>query len=581
MYQYDRFDHQLTAERVAQFRDQVSRRLSGELKEDDFRVLRLQNGIYMQVHGYMMRIAIPYGLASSAQVHKLAHIARTYDRGYGHLSTRQNIQFNWLKLEDTPQILAELAEVEMHANQTSGSCIRSITSDELAGVARDELVDPRPFAEILRQWSTFHPEFAFLPRKFKVSVSGASEDRAAIEINDVGVQVVKNAQGELGFRILVGGGLGRTPIIGQELNAFLPWQHLLTYMESIVRVYNEFGRRDNLYKARIKILVQTIGIGEFRRQVETEWLLHKDGPSTLTEAEVARVSAAFTAPAYETLPPIDAAFEAAQRDDKVFANWVQRNVTAHKVNGYAAVWLSLKHPGRAPGDISADQLDVVAALADHYSFGELRFSHLQNLVLADVKQSDLYALWQEAKAAGLATPNIGLLTDIVCCPGADFCTLANARSISLSRAITERFEDYDYLHDIGDIDLNISGCVNACGHHHVAHIGILGVDKSGEEWYQVTIGGNKGTPAAIGKIIGRSFSFAQIPTVIARLLHVYVSEREEGERFIDTLRRIGHEPFKTFVYAGQVKEEAKLLLPDYEALAVGVPYELPYFSKRF
>ncbi|MFA6119834.1 MAG: nitrite/sulfite reductase [Sideroxydans sp.] len=581
MYHYDDFDHQLTAERVDQFRDQVRRRLSGELKEDDFRVLRLQNGIYMQVHGYMMRIAIPYGLASSAQVHKLAHIARTYDRGYGHLSTRQNIQFNWLRLEDTPEILAELATVEMHANQTSGSCIRSITSDELAGVARDEITDPRPFAEILRQWSTFHPEFAFLPRKFKVSVSGASEDRAATEINDVGVQVLKNAQGELGFRILVGGGLGRTPIIGQELVAFLPWQHLLTYMEAIVRVYNEFGRRDNLYKARIKILVQAIGIDEFRRQVEAEWQLHKDGPSTLTAAEVARVAAAFSTPAYEILPQLDASFEAAQRDDKAFANWVRRNVTAHKVNGYAAVWLSLKHPGQAPGDISADQLDVVAALADHYSFGELRISHLQNLVLADVKQSELYALWQEVKAAGLATPNIGLLTDIVCCPGADFCTLANARSISLAKAINERFEDYDYLHDIGDIDLNISGCVNACGHHHVAHIGILGVDKSGEEWYQVTIGGNKGTPAAIGKIIGRSFSFAQIPEVISRLLQVYVNERDEGERFIDTLRRIGHEPFKTFVYAEQVAEEAKLLLPDYEALQVGVPYELPYFSPRF
>jgi sulfite reductase (NADPH) hemoprotein beta-component len=581
MYRYDRFDHQLAAERVAQFRDQVERRLNGELKEDDFRVLRLQNGIYMQVHAYMMRIAVPYGAASSAQVHKLAHIARTYDRGYGHLSTRQNIQFNWLKLKDTPEILAELAEVEMHANQTSGSCIRSITSDELAGVARDEIDDPRPFAEILRQWSTFHPEFAFLPRKFKVSVTGATQDRAATEVNDVGVQLVRNAQGELGFRILVGGGLGRTPIIGQELTSFLPWQHLLSYMEAIVRVYNEYGRRDNLYKSRIKILVQTLGIGEFRRQVDAEWQLNKDGPSTLTEAEVARVSAAFGTPAYEVLPQIDASFEAAQREDRAFASWVQRNVTAHKVDGYAAVWLSLKHPGRAPGDISADQLDVVAALADRYSYGELRFSHLQNLVLADVKQADLYALWHEAKAAGLATPNIGLLTDIVCCPGADFCTLANARSISLSRAITERFEDYDYLYDIGDIDLNISGCVNACGHHHVAHIGILGVDKSGEEWYQVTIGGNKGTPAAIGKIIGRSFSFAQIPEVVSRLLQVYVQERDEGERFIDTLRRIGHEPFKAFVYAEQVVEEAKLLLPDYETAQAAVPYALPYYSPRF
>ena len=581
MYRYDRFDHQLAAERVAQYRDQVRRRLNGELKEDDFRVLRLQNGIYMQVHGYMMRIAIPYGMANSAQVRKLAHIARAYDRGYGHLSTRQNIQFNWLRLEDTPAILAELAEVEMHANQTSGSCIRSITSDELAGVARDELVDPRPFAEILRQWSTFHPEFAFLPRKFKVSVSGASEDRAATEINDVGVQVVKDAQGALGFRILVGGGLGRTPIIGQELTPFLPWQHLLTYMEAIVRVYNEFGRRDNLYKARIKILVQTLGIAEFRRQVEAEWQLNKDGPSTLTEAELTRVAAAFSAPAYEVLPQLDAAFEAAQRKDRAFANWVRRNVQAHKVSGYAAVWLSLKHPGQAPGDISAGQLDVVAALADRYSFGELRFSHLQNLVLADVRQADLYDLWQEAKAAGLATPNIGLLTDIVCCPGADFCTLANARSISLAKAVNERFADYDYLHDIGDIDLNISGCVNACGHHHVAHIGILGVDKSGEEWYQVTIGGNQGTPAAIGKIIGRSFSFAQIPEVVARLLQVYVRERFDGERFIDTLQRIGHEPFKAFVYAEPVAEDAQLLLPDYAALQVAVPYELPYYSPRF
>ncbi len=581
MYRYDRFDHQLAAERVAQFRDQVRRRLNGELKEDDFRVLRLQNGVYLQVHGYMMRIAIPYGMANSAQLHTLAHIARTYDRGYGHLSTRQNIQFNFLRLEDIPDILAELASVEMHANQTSGNCIRNITSDELAGVARDEVADPRPYAEILRQWSTFHPEFSFLPRKFKVSVIGSAEDRAAIEINDVGLQLVRNAQGELGFRVLVGGGLGRTPIIGQELHSFLPWQHVLTYLEAIVRVYNEFGRRDNLYKARIKILVQAIGIEEFRRQVEAEWQLSKDGPSTLTEAELARVAAGFAAPPYETLPQVDAGFEASQRDDRAFANWVRRNVKAHKVHGYAAVWLSLKRPGQAPGDISADQMDVVAALADRYSFGEVRFSHTQNLVLADVKQADLHALWQEAKAAGLATPNIGLLTDIICCPGADYCTLANARSITLAKAIAERFDDYDYLHDIGDIDLNISGCVNACGHHHVGHIGILGVDKSGEEWYQVTIGGNQGSPAAIGRIIGRSFSFAQVPEVVARLLQVYVRERFDGERFIDTLRRIGHEPFKDFVYATPVAEDEALRVPDYAALHVGVPYDLPYYSPRF
>ncbi len=581
MYGYDKFDHQLAGERVAQFRDQVRRRLSGELKEDDFRVLRLQNGVYMQVHAYMMRIAVPYGTASSAQLRKLAHIARKYDRGYGHLSTRQNVQFNWLKLEDTPKILAELAAVEMHANQTSGSCIRSITSDELAGVARDEIADPRPFAELLRQWSTFHPEFAFLPRKFKVSVTGATEDRAAIEINDVGVQLVKNGQGELGFRVLVGGGLGRTPIIGQELTSFLPWQHLLTYLEAIVRVYNEYGRRDNLYKARIKILVQTIGIDEFRRQVEAEWQLGKDGPNTLTQAELERVAAGFAAPAYASLPCTDAAFEAAQRNDKGFANWVKRNVKLHKVDGYAAVLLSLKQPGRAPGDITAAQLDIVADLADRYSRCEARVSHTQNLVLADVKQSDLHGLWQEAKSAGLATPTIGLLTDIICCPGADFCTLANARSITLAKAIAERFDDLDYLHDIGEIDLNISGCVNACGHHHVGHIGILGVDKSGEEWYQVTIGGNKGSPAAIGKIIGRSFSFAQIPQVVERLLQVYVRERDEGERFIDTLRRIGVEPFKEFVYGEPVQEDEELLLPDYESLKVGTPYELPYFSPRF
>ncbi len=581
MYLYDKFDHQLAGERVAQFRDQVRRRLSGELKEDDFRVLRLQNGVYMQVHAYMMRIAVPYGMASSAQLRVLAHIARKYDRGYGHLSTRQNIQFNWLKLQDTPEILADLAQVEMHANQTSGNCIRNTTTDEYAGVARDEIADPRPFAELLREWSTFHPEFAFLPRKFKFSITGASNDRAAIEVNDVGMQVVRNAQGELGFRVLVGGGLGRTPIIGQEITPFLPWQHLLTYSEAIVRVFNEYGRRDNLYKARIKILVQTLGIDEFRRQVEAEWQLSKDGPGTLTQAELERVAAGFSAPAYETLPQTDKAFEAAQRSDKAFANWAQRNVKPHRVDGYAAVSLSLKLTGRAPGDITAEQMEVAADLADRYSSGELRFSHTQNLVLADVKQADLYDLWLAARAAGLATPNIGLLTDIICCPGGDFCTLANARSITLAKAIAERFDEFDYLHDIGEIDLNISGCVNACGHHHVGHIGILGVDKSGEEWYQVTIGGNKGSPAAIGKIIGRSFSFAQIPEVLAQLLQVYVRERDEGERFIDTLRRIGIEPFKEFVYAEPVPEDEQLLLPDYELLKVGTPYELPLYSPRF
>jgi sulfite reductase (NADPH) hemoprotein beta-component len=581
MYRYDQFDQQIAAERVAQYRDQVRRRLSGELKEDEFRVLRLQNGVYMQVHAYMMRLAAPYGMVSSQQMRMFAHIARKYDRGYGHFTTRQNIQFNWLKLQDTPDILADLASVELHANQTSGNCIRNITSDEFAGIAQDELIDPRPYAELLRQWSTFHPEFAYLPRKFKFSITGATQDRAAIEINDIGLQVVKNAQGEVGFRVLVGGGLGRTPVIGTEISAFVPWQHIITYAESIVRVYNEFGRRDNLYKARIKILVKAIGIEEFRRQVEEEWKFSKDGPSTLTQAELDRVAACFTAPDYDVLPQTDAAVAALLQSNKGFANWHKRNVKSHKVPGYAAVELSLKCTGVAPGDITAEQMDAAAALADKYSYGELRITHMQNLVLADVKQSELVALWEEAKAHGFATPNIGLLTDIICCPGGDFCTLANARSITLAKAVDERFDDIDYLQDIGEIDLNISGCVNACAHHHVGHIGILGVDKSGEEWYQVSIGGSKGSPANIGKIIGRSFSFAQIPEVVARLLQVYVRERHAGERFIDTVRRTGLDPFVEFVYATSVPEEAKLLLPDYDLLKQGTPYDQPYYSPRF
>jgi sulfite reductase (NADPH) hemoprotein beta-component len=581
MYRYDQFDHQLTAERVAQFRDQVRRRLSGELKEDEFRVLRLQNGVYMQIHAYMMRLAAPYGLLSATQMRMFAHIARKYDRGYGHFTTRQNIQFNWLRLEDTPDILADLATVEMHATQTSGSCIRSITSDEFAGVARDEAVDPRPFAEILRQWSTFHPEFAYLPRKFKFSITGATQDRAAIEVNDIGLQVVKNAQGEAGFRVLVGGGLGRTPVIGTEISAFVPWQHIITYVESIVRVYNEYGRRDNLYKARIKILVKAIGIDEFRRQVEEEWKFSKDGPNTITQAELDRVAACFTAFDYEKLPEGDAAVAALQRDNKAFANWLKRNVKPHKVPGYAAVELSLKRTGAAPGDATAEQMDAAAALADKYSFGELRITHMQNLVLADVRQSDLIALWEETGTHGFATPNIGLLTDIICCPGGDFCTLANARSITLAKAVDERFDDIDYLQDIGEIDLNISGCVNACAHHHVSHIGILGVDKSGEEWYQVSIGGSKGSPAAIGKIIGRSFSFAQIPEVVSRLLQVYVRERHADESFIGTVRRVGLDPFVEYVYASPVPEDEKLLLPDYDLIQKGAPYDTPYYSPRF
>jgi sulfite reductase (NADPH) hemoprotein beta-component len=553
MYRYDQYDHQIVKERVAQYADQVRRRLADELTEDEFRPLRLQNGLYLQRHAYMLRIAIPYGLLSSKQVRNLAHIASRYDRGYGHFTTRQNIQFNWINLEDTPQILSELAAVEMHAIQTSGNCIRNITSDEFAGVAADEIVDPRPYAEILRQWSTFHPEFAYLPRKFKIAINGAVEDRAAIQMHDIGLNIVKNEQGEIGFTVLVGGGLGRTPIIGSEIKSFVPWQHIMTYIEAIMRVYNQYGRRDNMYKARIKILVKAIGIEEFARQVEAEWADIKDGPGTLTEEELQRVSAYFVPPAYETLPAHDHAYEEHKADNKAFANWIKRNVKAHKVAGYASVVLSLKKTGVPPGDATTRQIDFVADLADRYSFGEVRVTHEQNLVLADVKISALFDLWQEVKAEGLATPNIGLLTDIICCPGGDFCALANAKSIPIAEAIAERFDNLDFQHDIGDLDLNISGCINACGHHHIGHIGVLGVDKDGSEWYQVTIGGTQGNNAAIGKIIGPSFAATQMPEVIARLLNVYVRDRIEDERFVDTVQRLGITPFKEHVYATPIE----------------------------
>ncbi len=553
MYRYDQYDHQIVKERIAQYRDQVRRRLSDELAEDEFRILRLQNGLYLQRHAYMLRIAVPYGLLSSAQMHMFGHIARKYDRGYGHFTTRQNIQFNWIKLEETPEILTELASVEMHAIQTSGNCIRNTTSDELAGVAADEIVDPRPYAEIIREWSTFHPEFAYLPRKFKIAINGAVEDRAATAVHDIGLHVIKNEQGEVGFRVLVGGGMGRTPILGSVICEFLPWRHVMTYLEAILRVYNQYGRRDNIYKARIKILVKAIGIDEYRRQVEEEWQDIKDGPGTLTEEELQRVSAYFTMPAYDTLPATDAEFEKHKAENKAFNSWLTRNVKAHKVSGYAAVVLSLKKTGVPPGDATAEQLDFMAELADQYSFGELRVTHEQNVVLSDVKISDLYAVWEAAKSHGLATPNIGLLTDIICCPGGDFCSLANAKSIPIAEAIAERFDSLDFQHDIGDIELNISGCINACGHHHVGNIGILGVDKDGAEWYQVSIGGAQGNTSSIGKIIGPSFSAHQMPTVIERLLEVYVRDRIEDERFIDTARRIGVTPFKEHVYATPIK----------------------------
>ncbi|MFZ5509371.1 MAG: nitrite/sulfite reductase [Pseudomonadota bacterium] len=548
MYQYDHYDQTLVNERVAQYKDQTRRYLAGELSEDEFRPLRLQNGLYIQRHAPMLRIAIPYGLLASRQLRMLAHIVRTYDRGYGHFSTRHNLQLNWPELAKVPEILELLASVQMHSIQTSGNCIRNITTDQFAGVAPDEIVDPRPYAEILRQWSTFHPEFAYLPRKFKIAINGAANDRAVVQWHDIGLDLIKNDAGEIGLRVLVGGGMGRTPMLGSVIREFLPWQHMLTYCEAILRVYNRYGRRDNSFKARIKILVKALGAAEFARQVEEEWAHLKGGPSTLTQEEFERVAACFTQPDYEALSDEVPSLNARLAQNKAFANWVKRNVHPHKVPGYAAVTLSLKKTGVPPGDCTAEQMELVANLADHYSFGELRVSHEQNLILADVKKADLYELWQQAKLGGLATPNIGLLTDIVCCPGGDFCSLANAKSIPIAEAIQRRFDDLDYLHDIGEIDLNISGCMNSCGHHHVGHIGILGVDKNDEEWYQVSIGGAQGNDSSLGTVIGPSFAAEDVPDVVEKLIETYLEHRTEEERFIDTLRRIGVEPFKARVY---------------------------------
>jgi sulfite reductase (NADPH) hemoprotein beta-component len=549
MYKYDEIDQQIVDERVTQYRDQVRRYLAGELSEDEFRPLRLQNGLYIQRHAPMLRIAVPYGMLSSKQLRKLGDIAKKYDKGYGHFSTRQNLQLNWPKLEDTPDILAELATVEMHAIQTSGNCIRNITTDQFVGIAPDEVIDPRAIAEIMRQWSTFHPEFALLPRKFKIAVSGTQQDRAIVQAHDIGLEFYRDANDKVAIKVWVGGGLGRTPILGSVIREHLDWQHALTYCEAIIRVYNLHGRRDNMYKARIKILSKAIGINEFRNQVEAEWTHLKDGANTITEAELARVAKHFEAMPYETLPDHDAGFDAAIASNPAFAAWAKRSIHAHKQSGYRAVTLSLKPHGQAPGDITSEQMWVVADLADEYSFGELRSSHEQNLILADVKLSDLFAVWEKAKANGLATPNIGLLTDIICCPGGDFCSLANAKSIPIAKAIQMQFDDLDYLHDIGDIELNISGCMNACGHHHVGHIGILGVDKDGSEWYQVTIGGKQGNDASIGTVIGPSFSAEEMPGVVQKLIEVYIKERTPEERFIDTVRRLGAVPFKKHVYA--------------------------------
>jgi sulfite reductase (NADPH) hemoprotein beta-component len=545
MYRYDAMDKKLVDERVAEFRDQTRRFLAGELSDDEFKHLRLRNGLYIQTHAPMLRVAIPYGLLSSDQLRMLGSIARRYDRGYGHFTTRQNLQYNWPKLETVPDILADLATVEMHAIQTSGNCIRNTTSDHLAGVTPNELEDPRPWCEIIRQWSTFHPEFYYLPRKFKIAVTGAPQDRAASLVHDVGVHIVRNAAGELGFEILAGGGLGRTPIIGQVVRDFLPREHLLSYLEAILRVYNLEGRRDNLTKARIKILVKSLGIDEFKRRVEAEWELIRDGGLRVDEAEVARMRSFFAPPAYERL----ANCEPATGKDAAFRAWYRYNTVEHKVPGYRVVYISLKAPDVAPGDATDAQMELIADLADRYSFGEIRVTHTQNLLLADVEQEKTFELWQTLAAHGLATPNVGTLTDMICCPGLDFCSLANASSIDVAKLINDRFDDYDYLYDLGELEVKMSGCMNACGHHHVGHIGILGVDKGGEPWYQITIGGAAGADASLGSVIGPSVKKADVPETIARLLGVYVEHRQDDERFLDTVRRLGIKPFKDRVYA--------------------------------
>ena len=551
MYQYDQYDHQIIRDRIAQFRDQTARFLDGTLKAEEFLPLRLQNGLYVQRLAPMLRINVPYGMINSTQLRRLAHIARHYDKGYCHVTTRQNIQFNWPKLEDVPDILAELAEVEMHATQSSGNCIRNTTSDQFAGIAADEVIDPRPYCELIRQWSSFHPEYAFLPRKFKIAVTGSDQDRAAIQVHDIGLQVVKNEANEVGFRVLVGGGLGRTPIIGSLVREFLPEKHLLTYLDAILRVYNLLGRRDNKYKARIKILVKAMGIEAFAARVEEEWQQLKDGVETLPDVSIAKMASFFTEPAYEVLDDsaAEASLQAQAKDNVAFSKWLQRNTHPHKEPGYTAVVLSLKPTGIAPGDITDKQLEIIADMADEFSFGEARTTHEQNIVLADVKTEDLFTVWEKAKKSGFATPNIGMLTDMICCPGGDFCSLANAKSIPIAEAIQRQFDDLDYVYDIGELDLNISGCMNACGHHHVGHIGVLGVDKKGMEFYQVQLGGNASENASLGQVIGPAFSPDEMPNVLQKIIDTYVDQRHDDELFIDTYHRIGIKPFKEKVYA--------------------------------
>ena len=548
MYRYDEFDQQLVSERVEQFRRQVARRLNGELNEDQFKPLRLMNGLYLQLHAYMLRINVPYGCLSSKQLRTLAHIARTYDKGFGHFTTRQNLQFNWIKLEDVPAVLAALAEVEMHCIQSSRNCVRNITSDQYAGRARDEIEDPRVFCEIIRQWYTLHPEFAYLPRKFKIAVTGSPNDRAAVGVHDIGLRMHVNDAGKSGFEVIVGGGQGRTPHIGKTIRDWLPTKHLLSYLEAILRVYNLYGRRDNIYKARIKILVNHLGIEQFRRQVDEEWKHVKDGALNIPQKEIERINAYFAPPAYEQFDNLEQEPNDLRETNDEFNAWMRSNVAEHKVPGYAIVNLSLKGSDRPPGDLTDDQMDDVADLADRYSFGELRVNHRQNLVFVDVKQPELKELWSKLKALGLATANIGQVTDMICCPGLDYCALASARSIPIAEQITERFEDLKNLHAIGDLTINISGCVNACGHHHVGNIGILGVDKKGKEYYQFTLGGSSNQNASLGDRTGPGFPADATVGAVETIVNTYLDIRSDGEPFLDTYRRVGMGPFKEALY---------------------------------
>ena len=550
MYRYDEFDHKVVTERVEQFRGQVARRLSGELSEDEFKPLRLMNGLYLQLHAYMLRVAVPYGTLSSKQLRQLAHIARKYDKGYAHFTTRQNVQYNWTRLADVPDILKDLADVEMHALQTSGNCIRNITTDPYAGVSADELEDPRPWAEILRQWSSLHPEFSFLPRKFKIAINGAKEDRAAILFHDIGIGMARDDNDEVGFRVYVGGGQGRTPMIGVCIREFLPKTDLLAYMEAILRVYNRFGRRDNLYKSRIKILVHQIGAEAMAKQVEDEFAAIQKQSDALNvpQEEVERILAYFAPKNYESLGEFTPEMEEARLADEAFARWLDVNTAAHKVPGYRIVNISTKPVGGIPGDMSADDMDAVAELADKFSFSELRVTHKQNLTFTDVRRKDLHALWKALDERGLASANISLITDQIACPGLDYCNLANTRSIPIAQEISQRFEDADLQRRIGRLHINISGCINACGHHHVGHIGILGVDKKGVEYYQVGLGGSSDNNSSIGKIVGPAFARDEIVDAVGTIVDTYLSQRVDGEEFLDTYRRIGLQPFKETLY---------------------------------